>query len=284
MQSSEEGEGKTMTGANRITGRIFTHPTEGLGGDGLQIWGKDGPTILEKCVFDFRCVPAEEQDEAVDCIQGAKVRFYGCIFSNCKKAVLCGNGDYPAEDKVSGEFYFKDCVFINCGRRCPEAQDGVDVRMDHCWVHNWGCNAFDVRTFGARVSNGASLTAMECLFTRSKGIGVKNFFTDIANQIGEYVNENGIMNAIAHPLRASRPGTRRAVDAGKDGNAFIFSSWTNLAGLESLYAMPMDYKQVRKDVYKIIREIDESCLKNAIWRESMFETFTREVGTPWSWK
>ena len=266
-----------------IRDKVFTAPADGLGGDALQVWGKDGNVTIERCVFDFRGVPLDEQDEALDCIKGAHVRVRGCAFIGCKKAALNGNGDYPQEDRACGEALYKDCVFIGCGRRCPEAQDGVAVRMEHCWIHNWGAGCFDVRTFGARVSSGASLTAMECLFSRSRGIGFRNAVVDIANQFGQTVNEYGLACALAHPLQAAKPGTRRPVDVGFGGHADVFSCWTNVPGLAFDYAMPMETAQARKDVYGILHEIKDACPDLTPYlKMPVDEYFVHECGEVWT--
>ena len=117
---------------------LYTVPTFNLGGDCIQVWGSDGGTLIQDCIFDLAGVPLADQDEAIDCIKGAHVVIERCVFIGCKKAILGGNGDYPAEDKASGVLVLRKCAFIRCGRRCPEVQDGVLADMGNCWVHDWG--------------------------------------------------------------------------------------------------------------------------------------------------
>ena len=262
-------------GLVKISDEVFTAPDPHLDGDGLRVWGGNGKVELHRCVFDFRNVPAEEQDEAVDCIKGAHVYFDGCVFIGCKKAVLCGNGDYPLEDH-SGQCTFSNCAFLGCGRRCPEVQDGVMAVMYKCWVHDWGVNHFDVRTFGARVSADATLYINDSLFTRSHGIGFKNFWTDVANQIGECVNESGVLYALLHPWQALKPGSLRAVDIGRSGRTRV-AYWSNVLGSRH------EYIGDKPDVLGVIQSIREACPDmTPFLGMPMDEYFVREVGRPWA--
>ena len=49
-----------------ISGKVFTSPSFGLGGDCVQIFGSDGFTVVENCIFDLSAVPTAKQDEAID--------------------------------------------------------------------------------------------------------------------------------------------------------------------------------------------------------------------------
>ena len=100
-----------------IKGKTYAAPTFGLGGDCVQVWGGDGDTLIRDCVFDLTAVPLEDQDEAIDCIKGARVSIQRCVFIGCKKAILGGNGDYPAEDQAGGLLTLRNCAFVRCGRR-----------------------------------------------------------------------------------------------------------------------------------------------------------------------
>lgn len=127
---------------------LYTAPTFNLGGDCIQVWGSDGGTLIQDCIFDLSAVPLADQDEAIDCIKGAHVVIDRCVFIGCKKAILGGNGDYPAEDK-SGLLFLKNCAFIRCGRRCPEVQDGVmssslsiHLRMGMAEREDYGSHSF----------------------------------------------------------------------------------------------------------------------------------------------
>lgn len=182
-----------MAGPGRnISGKIFTSPSFGLGGDCIQVWGSDGGTLIQDCIFDLAGVPLADQDEAIDCIKGARVTIERCVFVGCKKAILGGNGDYPAEDQAGGLLTLRNCAFVRCGRRCPEVQDGVLADMGHCWVHDWGVGSFDVRTFGAWAHNGAALNAWDCVFSRSHSLSRKDWIVDHLNHLGEAYNDDGI--------------------------------------------------------------------------------------------
>lgn len=177
-----------------IKGKTYAAPTFGLGGDCIQVWGSDGGTLIQDCIFDLSAVPLADQDEAIDCIKGAHVVIERCVFIGCKKAILGGNGDYPAEDKASGVLVLRKCAFIRCGRRCPEVQDGVRASMSDCWVHNWGAGCFDVRTFGAWSHRGATLTVKDSLFSRTRGLTRWHWMVDHANHIGEAINDGALLD------------------------------------------------------------------------------------------
>ena len=187
-----------MAGPGRnISGKIFTSPTFGLGGDCIQVWGSDGGTLIQDCIFDLSAVPLADQDEAIDCIKGARVTIERCVFIGCKKAVLGGNGDYPLEDQAGGLLTLRNCAFVRCGRRCPEVQDGVRAFMSECWVHNWGAGCFDVRTFGAWVHRGATLTVKDSLFSRTRGLTRWHWTVDHANHLGEAVNDGSLLDVFS---------------------------------------------------------------------------------------
>nr|DAV99881.1 MAG TPA: Pectate lyase [Caudoviricetes sp.] len=188
---------------------LYTAPTFNLGGDCIQVWGSDGGTLIQDCIFDLSAVPLADQDEAIDCIKGAHVVIDRCVFIGCKKAILGGNGDYPAEDK-SGLLFLKNCAFIRCGRRCPEVQDGVIADMSQCWVHDWGVGCFDVRTFGAWAHHSACLTATNCVFSRSHSLSRKDWIVDHLNHLGEAYNDGGIRDIFSRPSWVS--GQRRGID------------------------------------------------------------------------
>lgn len=177
-----------------IEDKLFTKPdTEH--GDGYQAIGRIDEHLLYKfnrCVFDFRTVPLNKQDELVDMIFRSHATFNSCLFIGGIKAVLVGNGDHPSADAFATYASFYNCAFINCGRRCPEVQDGAIANMSHCWIHNWGVDAFNVRAFGAWAHRGASLYIDNCIFTRTKGLGFKNYWIDKYKHIGQAVKQDGI--------------------------------------------------------------------------------------------
>lgn len=185
-----------MAGPGRhISGEVFTSPSFDLGGDCVQVFGSDGYTLIDGCIFDLAGVPPADQDEAIDLIKGARADIRHCVFLNCKKAILAGNGDWPDEDASYGIVSLHHCVFIDCGRRCPEVQDGVRASMSECWVHNWGVgSSFDVRTFGAWAHRGAALDVKASVFTRTKNLSRWHWVADHANHIGEAVNDGSLLD------------------------------------------------------------------------------------------
>lgn len=48
-----------------IRGKTYAAPTFGLGGDCVQVWGSDGGTLIQDCIFDLSAVPLADQDEAM---------------------------------------------------------------------------------------------------------------------------------------------------------------------------------------------------------------------------
>lgn len=205
--------------------------------------------LVEDSIIDFRNLDPKKQDEAISGVGGARVTIRRCVIVGSIKAILVGNGDMPEADK-NGYFDISDCIFMNCGRRCPEAQDGTKVNMTRVWVHNWG-NPFDVRSFGAWAHKGSKIVATDCIFTQSKffNLGFKNFFIDLANHIGQSFNEKDFRLA-SYIL----PGVCRGIMKGKDGSVEVSHSyknhwWIKLDNHES----PMDRKWARN----IVKSFDE---------------------------
>lgn len=187
-----------MRPSRHILGEVFTSPSVELGGDCVQVFGADGYTLIDGCIFDLAGVPPADQDEAIDLIKGARADIRRCVFLGCKKAILAGNGDWPDKDASYGIVSLYHCVFIDCGRRCPEVQDGVRASMAECWVHNWGVgSSFDVRTFGAWAHRGATLTVKKSLFSRTRGLTRWHWAVDHANHLGEAVNDGSLLDVFS---------------------------------------------------------------------------------------
>lgn len=165
-------------------------------GHGIEIYGSGHEkalakkTVIRNCIIDFSNIPHYKQDEALVGIYGAQVTVEDSVVIGSIKAMLCGNGDYPSIDRELGEWNLNRVLFLGCGRRCPEAQDGVRVTMNHCIVENWG-EAFDVRAFGAWAHSGASIVAKNCVFAQRTPIfsSVGRFLVDIGNHFGEAWND-----------------------------------------------------------------------------------------------
>ena len=220
-----------------IRNQTFTTAAD-VGADAITCFGP-GVTLIEDCVIDFTALPKNEQDEGISGVNGAKVTMRRCVLINCRKAILAGNGDHPDADAQGAEWLIEDCILIGCGRRCPEAQDGARVTMRRCWMHNWG-RAFDVRAFGAWAHHGGRIVAEDCIFTQSGGLlslGVLNAVRDIANHIGQAVNDGGL--AALFKARTYLPGVCRGLTADAGGvvgavRCYRNRPWIRIDGLASV--------------------------------------------------
>lgn len=174
-------------------------------------------TVIDRCIFDFRSVPLSEQDEIVSSVNGPKVIIRNSLFLGGIKALLAGNGDHLINDSATARWDLKNCVIIDSGRRCAEAQDCTVVTMRKCWVHNWG-RVFDVRAFAAWAHRGGKILAEDCLFTQSGGLlslGIKNTVLDLCNHVGQAVNDEGL-KALLWP-KTYRPGITRGLTQDNEG-------------------------------------------------------------------
>ena len=250
-----------------ITAPWKTDPEEQ---DGITVYGPDHAkgrakrTIIRNCIIDFRNIPAKDQDEAISGVCGAKVTVEDTVIIGSIKAFLCGNGDYAEVDKEQGEWTLRNVVMLGCGRRCPEAQDGVKLTMTNCLIENWG-EAFDVRAFGAWAHRGASIKAYECLFVQKHTLmpSVYLFFKDLFNHIGEAWNDR------PSPLRDYLiPGTMRGAVQSTGGSI----------ELERCYASsPHTVLQGSKDpcpdehcAYTILDKINKALQRNPLFYTEVF--------------
>ena len=207
-------------------GGVCTGPTTPEG-DGIVASGPGHVTIISDKVFDWRDVPTSQQDEVISGVDGANVRLQRCVILGGIKAILAGNGDHPGNDMRFGHWEMEDCVIMGAGRRCPEAQDGTTVTMRRCWVHDWG-STFAVRSFGAWAHRGGKIIAEDCLFTQSSGLlgfGLLNTFIDLANHVGQSVNDYGL-GALFRP-RTYMPGICRALTADTGGQVIATRCYRN---------------------------------------------------------
>ena len=162
----------------------------------------------KNCVFDFRNVPLGDQDEAFSVVYGATATLENCVIIGAKKAILCGTGD---DGDWGGRLTMRNCLILGCGRRTPEAQQGYTVTMDRCWIHNWGIEeTFDVRAFATWAHDDAKITITNCIYTRNSGLG-SNDARDIAEWIGWYTNEYGVLAAVGKD-RYGLSGSLRAIE------------------------------------------------------------------------
>lgn len=255
-----------------IQNKIFTKPNPELldetgAGDCITLINQY--EIIDNCVFDLRNTPMDKQDECIDLVKGSKIVISNCIFIGCKKPILVGNGDFPEEDKANGTATIKNCIFINCGRRMPEAQDGTKVYMYNNWIHNWGVNSFDVRTFATWAHHGASMQIDKSVYTRTKGLGIKNYLVDKANHLGEAYNYQGIKGIFSKESWIS--GKYRAIDESENGSTLFNDCYSNIDKRH----MPTTYSDFNID---IDRAYDIICLIEDSMSTSTLEVFNGIIG------
>ena len=176
-------------GAGRSCGIIeeqyITAPLS-RGGDGITVYGSDGPVVIRNCTVDLGRWPLDKLDEGISGVDGARAVIRRTRVTRVGKAILWGNGDYPDTDP-DAELVLEDCIIRDFGRRAPEAQDGVRVIMRRCVIRNWGIRSrFTVRSFGAWAHDGASIRAEDCVFWQDCfwQSGLWGFVVDLANWIG----------------------------------------------------------------------------------------------------
>lgn len=131
-----------------IEDQYITAPIS-AGGDGITVYGSDGPVVIRRCVVDLGSWPLERLDEGLSGVDGARAVVRETRVAGVGKGILWGNGDYPETDP-GAELVLEDCIVRDIGRRAPEAQDGVRVLMRRCVIRNWGVRSrFTVRGFAA---------------------------------------------------------------------------------------------------------------------------------------
>lgn len=208
-----------------ISGKFITSPLHD-GGDGIMVFGGDGETVIVSCIVDFSLHPVSALDEALSGICAAEARVLQSSLCGAGKLVLWGNGEHPDEDR-DASLYMEDCTLSDFGRRGPEAQDGAHVVLRNCVIRNWGIKRrFDVRAFGAWAHEGAHIEAIDCTFEQTAfwQTGFLNFWRDLANHIGQAVNDRGVfgltwrdfMPGVCRGLTASDGGTVRAINCRKN--------------------------------------------------------------------
>lgn len=226
------------------------------GDDAITAYGPETTTLIEDCVIDFRGLSLDEQDEAISGVNGAKVIIRRCLIIGAKKALLAGNGDYPLTDLVEGRWLIEDSILWECGRRCPEAQDGVRVIMKRCWIHNFG-KRFDERAFGAWSHLGAEIYAEDCLFTQSNGIfglGVITTIKDIISHIGQSVNMYGLRALFKG--RTYLPGICRGLTADEGGKVIGNNCYKNRSWIVLDNTTYMSDEEANKLKYRLVTSLN----------------------------
>lgn len=209
--------------AHHVYSDIYYDVPGSSGNDCLTITGPDTADI-DNCTFDLTAYPRTEQDEIISLVKGAQVRIRNSVIYGGIKAILAGNGDHPVEDSEFGRLEMQNCIIIGSGRRCPEAQDGVRVTMDQCWIADWGLD-FDVRAFGAWAHKGASIKATNCIFTQLTSPSLVEWFLDHINHIGQAVNTYGLKALLNSRTYVS--GFRRALTADSGGTVWGRNCYRN---------------------------------------------------------
>ena len=214
-------------GADRSCGIIeeqyITAPLS-RGGDGITVYGSDGPVIIRNCTVDMGRWPLDKLDEGISGVDGARAVIRRTRVTRVGKAILWGNGDYPATDP-DAELVLEDCIIRDVGRRAPEAQDGVRVIMRRCVIRNWGIGSrFTMRSFGAWAHDGASIRAEDCVFWQDRfwQSGLRGFVVDLANWIGWCFNRRDW-----NPLHWLLPGVCRGLTASQKGKDSASRCWAN---------------------------------------------------------
>ena len=194
------------------------------GGDGITVYGSDGPVIIRNCTVDLGRWPLDKLDEGISGVDGARAVIRRTRVTRVGKGILWGNGDYPATDP-DAELVLEDCIIRDVGRRAPEAQDGVRVIMRRCVIRNWGIGRrFTVRSFGAWAHDGASIRAEDCVFWQDRfwQSGLRGFVVDLANWIGWCFNRRDW-----NPLHWLLPGVCRGLTASQKGKVSASRCWAN---------------------------------------------------------
>lgn len=208
---------------DNISDKIITCPD--TNGDGICVKpNPDGHVItIDGCVVDFDGLDNDSLDENLSFVCGANARVKNSVFTNGIKLVLCGNGDYPKEDRKMF-IEFDHCVFKDFGRRGPEAQDGATVIFNHCVIWNWGIHdKFNIRSFAGWAHTGASITMNNCVLIQDRfnQSGWSNMLVDIGNHIGNDFNEGSLS------LESLMPGTMRGLYASTGGSVEFNDSYKN---------------------------------------------------------
>ncbi|WP_301965087.1 right-handed parallel beta-helix repeat-containing protein [uncultured Desulfovibrio sp.] len=194
------------------------------GGDGITVYGSDGPVVIRNCTVDLGRWPLDKLDEGISGVDGARAVIRRTRVTRVGKAILWGNGDYPDTDP-DAELVLEDCIIRDVGRRAPEAQDGVRVIMRRCVIRNWGIGSrFTVRSFGAWAHDGASIRAEDCVFWQDRFLqaGLWGFVVDLANWIGWSWNRRDW-----NPLHWLLPGVCRGLTASQKGKVSASRCWAN---------------------------------------------------------
>ena len=108
------------------------------GGDGITVYGSDGPVVIRNCTVDLGRWPLDKLDEGLSGVDGARAEARMTKVCRVGKGVLWGNGDYPESDAARGELLLEDCIVRDIGRpfilagglREENIQDAANMQPD----------------------------------------------------------------------------------------------------------------------------------------------------------
>ena len=63
------------------------------GGDGITVYGSDGPVVIRNCTVDLGRWPLDKLDEGISGVDGARAEARMTKVCRVGKGVLWGNGD-----------------------------------------------------------------------------------------------------------------------------------------------------------------------------------------------
>ncbi len=163
------------------------------GGDGITVYGSDGPVVIRNCTVDLGRWPLDKLDEGISGVDGARAEARMTKVCRVGKGVLWGNGDYPESDAARGELLLEDCIVRDIG-------------------------------FAAWAHDGASIRAEDCVFWQDSFLqaGLWGFVVDLANWIGWSWNRRD-----RNPLHWLLPGVCRGLTASQGGTVSAARCYKN---------------------------------------------------------
>jgi len=173
---------------------------------------------VRNSLIDLSACSLSVLDEAVGITYGSSAVFDNCLIRGAGKLVLCGCGDREKIPLEQGKTVtFRHCILEDFGRRGPEVQDGMIVRLENCLIRNWGePSRFDTRSFGAWAHHGGIIHAKGCVFDQPTfWRGWKYMAEDSWNHFWQACSEQGPLAAFSS--RTYLPGVCRGLTAGPGG-------------------------------------------------------------------
>ena len=215
-----------------IENRLITRPGQltaqgSNAADGIGFCA-DTEVLVRNCVVDFSNLDLEEQDEAASMTWGAHGIFENCTLRGAVKLFLCGSGDAHKADVENGRrVTLRGCTLEHFGRRGPEVQAGMEVRLENCVIRNWGePDLFTSRIFGAWAHNGGRITAINCRFEQAAfWRGWRVMLADLCGHIGQAWNDEGVRGLLR--WKTYLPGVCRGLTAGPGGTVTAYGCTKN---------------------------------------------------------